>query len=218
MTTVATVCDGIVECVGAEDETWICKNNKIPLYGVFVCCGLMLTLVLVSKCYRENQQKKETTENSLLFPTHLDEETFKKNHDDPRFKKKINVVLKRSQLLDNKETRIQKNRNYYKLELTANGGDVSKTICCMKNYLDPAIFKTVVEDIKPGLVRRCFPWIETFLEKLDEKKWIRWLFRKVKQIATIYVDLSKDSLLVFSIILAVGGIPSLLVFPTKLTW
>jgi hypothetical protein len=181
MTTVATVCDGIVECVVAGDETWICKYNKIPLYGMFLSCALMLSFVLASKCYRENKLKTEIIDNNSLFLTQLNEETFLKNHDDPMFKNTINVSLKRIKLLDNKETRIQKNQNYYNLELKANGGDVSKTKCCIKNYLDPSIFKTVVEDIEPGLIRRCFPWIETFLEKLDEK-----IHETVQKVAEIY--------------------------------
>ena len=110
------------------------QKKKSELRFCICICGLILTFVLASKCFRENKLKKEIIENNSLFPTQLDEEMFKKNPDEPKFKNTINVILKKSKLLDKKETRIQKNQNYYNLELTANGGDVSMTTCCIIHH------------------------------------------------------------------------------------
>ena len=74
MTTVATVCDGVIECVGAGDETWICKHNTIPFYGVLVCCGVMLSFVLGAKCNRQKKLKNEVVDKNSLLLTQLDEE------------------------------------------------------------------------------------------------------------------------------------------------
>merc|ERR1719318_2213886 len=216
MMTVATVCDGIEECEGGRDENWICTNNKIPFYGVLVFSFLILSFVFASKWFRQKKLKIEAVNINALLPK-LDEDMFLENHGEQKFGNSINVILKRTILLDHKDARILTNRQYYNLELGAHGGDVAKTKCCIKNYLDPSIFQTVVEDIEPGLIRKFTPWLETFLEKIDERKWMRWLLRKVKEVSTIYIDLSKDFLLVISITMAIGGISSLIDFPTKLT-
>ena len=47
--------------------------------------------------------------------------------------------------------------------------------------------------------------------------WLRWLWRKAHQIATIYIDMVKDSYLCISIFVIMGGISSLQQYPTRLT-
>ena len=170
MLTTATVCDGDVECANGEDEGWLCTESRIPFYGVLGSCCLVLSIVLAFKCLRERKygklkQNEGTKENPSLLSTKLDGEMFLENHDNKSFKEKMNVVLLRNKFLNEKSIRIEENTKYYNLELEKHNGSIAEMRCCIKNYLDPAIFKTVIEDKEPGIIRRCFPWIETAVEK-----------------------------------------------------
>ena len=56
-----------------------------------------------------------------------------------------------------------------------------------------------------------------FLDKLDKMGWSYWLLNKVKTISNIYIDLCKDTFILVSILIIIGGPTSLYYFPTKLT-
>ena len=57
------------------------------------------------------------------------------------------------------------------------------------------------------------------MKKLDGPTlgWLRWVMKKVANISAIYVDLLKDLYLAVLILVIVGGVTSILTFPTKLT-
>ena len=108
-------------------------------------------------------------------------------------------------LLLDKFTRIERNQNFYQLELKIHKKNVPETKRCLKSYMDYSVYKTVIEDVNAGYIRRNLPWIENFLEKSESRKWLRWLLKKVKQIVNTYGDIAKDIVLVASIISALGG-------------
>ena len=58
MRTLATACDGVVECLNGEDETWICTNRERPIWIVLGCLGLVLVVVVGLK-YRELRPMKK---------------------------------------------------------------------------------------------------------------------------------------------------------------
>ena len=95
---------------------------------------------------------------------------------------------------------------------------VQETVNCLKNCLHPHLYKTVHEDNNPGFVRKHLPALEKVSKRLeaDDLKWLRWLLVKAKIISRIYVDPFKDLILTASILILMGGIPSLLAFPTKM--
>ena len=55
------------------------------------------------------------------------------------------------------------------------------------------------------------------METLDKKKFSYWLLNKVKTISSIYIDICKDTFLMVSILVIIGGPTSFFLFPTKLT-
>ena len=96
-------------------------------------------------------------------------------------------------------------------------GKVADVKLYIKNNLDLPNAKTLLEDTFPGIVRRKLECIEKLTDKIDKTGWSFWIFRKVKNIASIYVDMSKDMLLMVTILIIIGGPTSLYYFPTKLT-
>ena len=60
MRTLATACDGVVECLNSEDETWICTNRERPIWIVLGCLGLVLVVVVGLK-FREMRRIKRNS-------------------------------------------------------------------------------------------------------------------------------------------------------------
>ena len=105
------------------------------------------------------------------------------------------------------------------MELNFHGGSYKEVVTCMKNNLNPVIFKEVYEDNNPGFVRRHLKFIEKIKKKLEWDKftWLRWILTKVSKILSVYMDLLKDTALTTSIFITMGGLTSLISFPTKMT-
>ena len=91
MRTLATACDGVVECLDSEDETWICTNRERPIWIVLGCLGLVLVVVVGLK-YREMRRMKKNSskvvimsDSSKKFMKTLETANFKENHNDSEF-------------------------------------------------------------------------------------------------------------------------------------
>ena len=119
--------------------------------------------------------------------------------------------------MDSKEDRIAKLRKLYKLESRFHQGDIAAIRLCLKNSLDWSNAKILIEDAFTGCVRRNMEWLENTLDTLDKWRWSYWLLNKVKTISSIYIDICKDTFIMTSILVVIGGTTSLYYFPTKLT-
>ena len=58
MQTVAVACDGIVECHNEEDESWICTNSSLPVYGTLFICFLLLISLFGLKLFKGSFKEK----------------------------------------------------------------------------------------------------------------------------------------------------------------
>ena len=59
--------------------------------------------------------------------------------------------------------------------------------------------------------------LENLMDKLHKAGLSYWLFNTVKNVSSIYIDMTKDTLLMFTILVIIGGPTSLYYFLTKLT-
>ena len=117
------------------------------------------------------------------------------------------------------EERIIQSQNFWRAELKLHNNNKAETVACLKNCLKSSLYSTLYEDNFPGLFRRKAPRLEKKLKTIDSSKmsWMRWLLNKVGNIASYYVDFFKDFYLGGSILVVIGGVTSILTFPTKLT-
>ena len=153
----------------------------------------------------------------LVLPNVLDPEVFSQNHDNSTFRDDLNLFIQLSKVLDSKKDRIIKNKRLYQLESKIHGGNVAATRLCIKNTFEWSNAKILLEDAFPGIIRRNLEWMENIFDKFEKWGWTYWLFNKVKSISSIYVDIIKDTFLMVSVLLIIGGPTSLLYFPKKLT-
>ena len=224
METVAVVCDGVEECHGASDEGWKCSNPKMMFWGVFGSLALISVIAFIIRYWKKEHGivKEEIKEEDLPdewkeLSSILDKETFEAQHDSEEFQENINLLMLVNKHHKNDETRIEESETFHQREVDYHGGNLAEARNCMKSNLNPSVFKIVIEDVEPGITRRCCPWLEKFLERLDQKSWAWWMFRRIKTVFTAYLDLSKDVFLMILILIAIGGVSALTDFPFKIT-
>ena len=217
MKTVAVACNGVVECADGEDEGWLCTNSSIPVYGTLFICVILLLVVIVYKLFKGSFKEIIEESEQLLLPDVLNADIFMRNHGTPQFQETINLFLLYSKVMDTKSVRIAKNRELYKLESKIHGGNVSKIRLCIKNTLEWSNGKILLEDAYPGILRKYFESIDNLMDEVRQWKFTSWLLMKVKTIANIYIDICKDSFIMFTILWIIGGPTSLYFFPMKLT-
>ena len=178
--------------------------------------GILLGFVILLKiCSKE----KSLSGKRSPFEIKISPEMVIGSHEDDGTKQNMNATLYRNLRFNSEEKRIRINKNYMRLELEMHNGLLPETVACMKNNLHSIIYKAVHEDNFPGFVQKNLPIIGRIKNKIEEEKytWLCWIFRKVKMISRVYVDLFKDIALTASILYINGGITSLIYFPTKMT-
>jgi len=92
--------------------------------------------------------------------------------------------IQKCKVTDDKEVRIKKNKKLYELELKKHNGNVAETALCIKNTIDPANSKILIEDAFPGIIRRYAPKLEDLQDGLEKRKTSNWLMNKAKNIAS----------------------------------
>ena len=180
----------------------------------------MFILVFVAILKRQTQKNTEKVENDKhLKKAVISLKTLQRIHKGSKSKKYKNLSLLKTKYNNTKKDRIEENMKFISLEKEIHRGSQSQTTLCLKNCLYPSIYKTIHEDNNPGFVRKHLSCLETFSEKLEEGslKWLRWLVIRARRISQVYVDLFKDGFLAVSIFWLIGGFPSMILFPTKMT-
>ena len=244
--TVAVACDQIVECRNGEDEHWLCTNSKYSVVGAVIAFVMLFFFSIFMKYFRwtitelsltvnfkpkkckdalkiqityETEGGEETEEDGPSFNLQdvLDTDVFNRDHDIKEFRDEINLFIQEAKIIDEKQVRIEKNQKLYQLELRKHKGKVSDTALCIKNTIDPGNAKILFDDAMPGITRRYFPIIEDLQEWIEKRKTIYFLMNKAKNIASIYIDICKDTYLMFVIYILVGGFDALINFPTNLS-
>ena len=223
MTTYAVPCNGKVECQEDADESWLCTDSKYLLFTLLGFLAITVALATIWKWYtlREVTKKiKIVDEESKALPIfRITPRMVQENHHNKNSKRKQNVILWRNNMINEHEERIRQSEIFFRTELELHNNNKSETVACLKNCLKKNVYKTLYEDNNPGFVRRKAYRLEKKMKKLEGTKmgWLRWVMKKVANIATIYVDLFKDLYFGILILIIVGGVASIWYFPTKLT-
>ena len=211
--TAAVHCDGKAECDGDQDEEAMCQIfDLLTFIGLPATFVIMVSIAAGYKCYSEDKKDKKMKNCS---EEKISEEVIAQSYE-TNTNKNLNVKLLRSDLLNDKKTRIKGSCTFFRFEHERNGRNLAQTVCSIKNYLYTSVYSVVNEDCFPGVTRKYCSPLEDILKRLKKIKWGSWLLVKIKQIAVIYIDSLKDIMLVVSI-LTIVGVTSLYNFPTELS-
>ena len=154
-------------------------------------------------CESETTYDSEVDNDPLILQDVLDSDVFNRDHDKEEFRNDVNLFIQKCEESDEKTERINKNQKLYELELKKHDGKESETALCIKNTIDAGNAKILLDDAKPGIMRTYFRQIEDFQDWMGKKKTANWAMNKAKNIATIYVDLCKDTYLMIVIYILV---------------
>ena len=223
MDTVAVPCNDIPECHGGVDEGWLCSDSNYVVYALLGFLGALLVFATLlkwktqRKITAKNKSEENESKNVKIFK--ITPEMVEECHKNKKSKRKLNMILWKNMKINTHEERIIQSQHFFTAELHIHNQNKAETVACLKNCLKNNLCKIIFEDNLPGFFRRKAPRLEKKLQKIDSSKmsWMRWLLKKVGHIAAYYVDFFKDFYLGVSILVVIGGVPSLLWFPTKLT-
>ena len=216
----AVPCNGVPECDGEEDEGWLCSDSK---YVVYALLGFLGALVLFATLLKWRTQRKiraknksEERESKAVKIFEITPEMVEGHHKNKKTRRKLNILLWKNMRINTHKERIIQSQNFWRAELKLHNNNKAETVACLKNCLKSSLYSTLYEDNFPGLFRRKAPRLEKKLKAIDVS-WMRWLLKKVGNIASYYVDFFKDFYLGVSILVVIGGVFSIIMFPTKLT-
>ena len=221
MLTLATPCDGIVECLHGDDETWLCTDKQRVVWIVLGSVGIMIAILTALK-YRRYRKRhtgsiKKFSAKTEDFTRLLETEDFSQAHVDSDFWKKLNVLILFYKWTLPESKRIALSQELYRLVVNQHGGNEAEAKLFMKRNLHRSVYKIVHEDKFPGIMRRYFHRLELFLEGLENRSVLWWVLSNVRQCFTIYLDIFKDFFIAIIIFTVSGGFIAMLTFPTKLT-
>ena len=221
MLTLATPCDGIVECLHGDDETWLCTDKQRVVWIVLGSVGIMIAILTALKYrrYRKRHTRsiKKFSAKTEDFTRLLETEDFSQAHVDSDFWKKLNVLILFYKWALPESKRIALSQELYRLVVNQHGGNEAEAKLFMKRNLHRSVYKIVHEDKFPGIMRRYFHRLELFLEDLGNRSVLWWVLSNVRQCFTIYLDIFKDFFIAIIIFTVSGGFIAMLTFPTKLT-
>ena len=104
---------------------------------------------------------------------------------------------------------------FFQSELKFHGGDLSATLCSMKEYLHHTTLTSVLNDNFPGFIARHFPKLEELKDRFNEQRKIAWVFNMIHMIIMAFFDIINDFAVMLIILFGIGGPGSLYDFPTK---
>ena len=227
--TIATVCDGVVECLDASDEGSLCSN--IDFYSTIFLTSVTITIAVAFIIFRVCCSEKDTEdsndgeEESMDKVSSLEEllSEYREHHEDLSVVENVNAFLI--------QTKFTKSRNeisgisvqFLKFERKYHKENESEMFCCIRKKIDPLVYHILF----PGLIHRILDKLENSFQCNSISRLLFWLKRNEKLhkaihsiktllvIETHYFDLLKDSFVAISILTAIGGPSSVWNFPGK---
>ena len=231
--TIATACDGIVECLGGTDELNCSSIGSSKTIGM-ILIGVV-SIYLASKLLRFlysacdlDQEKEEVNLAKLESESIITK--YEKDHENPETIELMNTHLLHIIYTQEKDKAQEIFRKVYDVEDRHYKGNNSELFYRFRTHLNPLVVSEILEAKFPGLtqatidfIERCFSgccsrFITKIQDSVTKSEWKTQVFQtflKIIKIQAHFVDLLKDSLLTFSMFRTVGGLDTLINFPTN---
>ena len=208
VTVVAIPCNGIVECSDGSDEPWVCHNTDFILYGVGLFCLLIIALFVVMK-YRSLRRDKKIVVSS--FPKCL-AYNMKEWHCNKLFSKLSQYLA----MLD-VQTLKKILKTVTEAEKKVHGSNEHQIMLCLKNRYTKFEISIIMDYLHPSFLKKYLPFLKIFDSFSDKYQLFWWFLHKVMTVLFVYIDISKDLLITFTLLFLIGGLQTLIEFPTVFT-
>ena len=215
--TIATACNGIIECFNGLDEE-ICNTDyttPILVVAIFLVLGLFFGLKIPH--YMEFiKNKNEAMNVTCQFEQLI--QRLRENIKDQENNRKINSFL--LFILNTKETKFNKVflTNFYNIIETALENEAKEVFCYLKRNIHPDVTKDIVEHKFRGLVTKINDFIEEhirspspfieFQDKVTSTPSLRMTLSTLGAMISLlshFADIVKDACIAVSLLVIAGG-------------
>ena len=227
--TLATACDGTVECLNNEDEV-LCQTQILSIPNLILTGTILLMMVLY--LVLKYSRKANKIKNDPCVKREKIGEIFKdyeKHSDNPEIVTKLNnMLLHIIKTLPSDETK-KVCKSFYALVAKINKCDESKIFHNLHLHLHPLVVDKIYISNFPGFTEKLINFLEflscsRIITKLQDRI-IRtpWMKHTIDTIITMvkisanYADLLKDTILTVSLMRITGGLRNVLLYPTQFT-
>ena len=233
--TVATRCNTVIEChedVDEKDCSESTHTKNILVAAICLALGIFLGIKLpqVVRFIRLDKQIaiEETEEDKQNFDRII--QNLRENPENKIACQNINVFL--LHILNTKKTSVVKKTyvKFYDSLVEIYENDLSKMFVFLKAHIDPAVTTDIVEHRYRGLKTKIINFLEMKVirykmithctNKVTEKTVLRLTFSSLTCLVGLLshiLDTIKDTLLALTLLNIIGGISSIIEFPTYFT-
>ena len=241
MTTVATACNGIIECYNGSDEDACSDSNLVYILVTFVIAVILLYFAL--KYYSHNNKAFFTKAKHIsndskvefdlgnLLESRKDSERFdfETHQDEKDTILHVNNLLLQMIFSERRDVIKKKCILFYDLVARAKNNNESETFCYIHNNFDSNVAKEILKAKFPGLTEKMTDKVEKlchrrFITQFQDKLTANSMLDEqvsscntIRRIVSYSLDLFKDSYLAFYLLVISGGPKALMEFITNFT-
>ena len=225
MPTLATACDGNVECSDWSDEI-SCQKQSLSTY-LLIGTVMFISIAYLALKYSRKSQKLTSISNGITTPVESILFIFEKHHDEAGVIAEVNTYL--FHIIHTHTTDEIKEicKKFFDLEAKIYDNDEAKIYHSLHQRLDPFLVMQINEAVYPGLTQKtinilekcfCSRFITRAMDKVTKTPWLKALISNlvtITKIAFHYADVFKDTFLTVTLLNIIGGPSSILMYPTQ---
>ena len=231
--TIATACDGTIECFGGTDEKYCSSIGSsltigLILIGVVSIYPASKLLRFLYSVYYLDQQTDEVNLGEPKSEAVIAK--YEKDHENPEMIELINTHLLHIIYTQEKDKAQEIFRKVYTVEERHYSGNNSEIFYRFRTNFNPQVVSEILEAKFPGLTQATIDYIEgcfsrccsrvitKIQDSVTKSEWKTQVFQtllKIVKIQATFIDLLKDSMLTYSMFRTVGGLDTLINFPTN---
>ena len=237
MTTVATACNGVMECYDGSDEG-SCSDTLsiyfliISILGVIILYAALKFVHIKNSTGMSSNIVSETNQDLTLenlYEVEGYQHHFKENHEDEETIKILNARLLQMIFSEKRDTIKGKCILFYDLLARVKNNNEPEIFCYLHNHYDSNVVKEISKAKFPGLTEK----ITDKVEKLFHYRFITRIqdeitknvhlaehlstFNTMRKVISNSLDFFKDSYLAIYLLIIVGGPRAILNFMTNFT-
>ena len=229
MSTVATACNGVVECYDGADEGSCSDTLSTYFLVISIFCVILMYLILK---YTQKRTHQEVFKKKLYFKFTLESLgniEYKNYMDDQDTIDNLNKLLLHMIFSENRNVIRENCISFYNMVAKAKDGNEPEIFCYLHNNFDPNIVKEIFRANFPGLTEKVTDGVEKifhyeFITKFKDEvtkndkldKHLSTL-NTIRKVISNSMDFFKDSYIALYLLVIIGGPKVLLEYITNFT-